>query len=230
MIVAEKKLEFKLVIKSFFIFIFIIALTFLSAGRINYWQGWVFNGLNILFVLLTYYTLSDKTDLIKERLKPGEGMKSWDKIYYILTTPIFFFVLILSAFDVGRYNWSPILPLYFVIIGIILYIIGQIIVLWAKRTNKFFSSVVRIQKERGHTVCKDGPYSYVRHPGYVGGIIYTLAFPLVLGSFWGLAINLLILIPVVIRTYLEDKTLQKELDGYLEYTKEVKYRLLPRIW
>jgi len=113
---------------------------------------------------------------------------------------------------------------------IILYIIGQIIVLWAKRTNKFFSSVVRIQKERGHTVCKDGPYSYVRHPGYVGGIIYTLAFPLVLGSFWGLAINLLILIPVVIRTYLEDKTLQKELDGYLEYTKEVKYRLIPKIW
>lgn len=230
MFVAENKIEFKFVIKSIFIFGFTAALTFLSAGRINYWQGWIFNGLNLFFVLLTYYSLSDKTDLIKERLKPGEGMKSWDKIYYIVATPIFFFVLIISAFDVGRYNWYPILPLCFVIIGIILYIIGQLIVLWAKTTNKFFSSVVRIQKDRQHIVCKDGPYSFVRHPGYAGGIIFTLAFPLVLGSFWGFAINLLILIPVVIRTYLEDKTLQKELDGYFEYTKEVKYRLIPKIW
>ena len=228
--VAENKIEAILIIKSATIFGFIIAITFISAGRLNYWQGWIFNGLNIFFILLTYYYLFDRADLIKERLSPGSGMKSWDKIYYAVTTPFFFVVMILSALDAGRFKWEPLLTLLWVTVGMILYVIGQLIVLWAKKTNKYFSSVVRIQKDRGKKVCKDGPYSYIRHPGYFGGIIYTIATPLLLSSFWGFVINLFVIIPIIIRTYLEDNTLQKELDGYLEYTKEVKYRLIPRIW
>lgn len=196
----------------------------------NYWQGWVYNGLNIFFVSFTYYVLSDNAELIKERLKPGEGMKSWDKIYFLITSPFYFVMIILSAIDVGRLGWVPKLPFIGVIIGIVLYIIGQSIFLWSKKANRFFSTVVRIQKEKDHKVCKGGPYRYVRHPGYVGGIIYTFATPLVLGSFWGITINLFTVLPLIVRTYLEDKTLQIELDGYLEYTKEVRYRLIPKVW
>jgi protein-S-isoprenylcysteine O-methyltransferase Ste14 len=116
------------------------------------------------------------------------------------------------------------------IFGIILYIIGQTIVVWAKRMNKFFSSVVRIQSDRNQTVCKDGPYRFVRHPGYVGGIIFSIATPIVLGSFLGLIPLPATIILIFIRTYLEDKTLQNELPGYIDYTKEVRYKLLPGIW
>jgi protein-S-isoprenylcysteine O-methyltransferase Ste14 len=102
--------------------------------------------------------------------------------------------------------------------------------LWAKRENKFFSSVVRIQKDRNQTVCKGGPYQYVRHPGYLGGLLYIIATPLLLGSFWGLIPVIIAVILLVIRTYLEDKTLQAELEGYKDYTNEVRYRILPGIW
>lgn len=227
---ADTKLSHKIVIRGILSYGLILVLTFISAGRLNYWQGWTYNGLNIFFVILTYYFLLDNTELIRERLKPGEGMKSWDKIYFMISSPFYFVMIILSALDAGRFDWSPKLPLFMIVIGILLYVIGQSIFLWSKKCNRFFSTVVRIQKERGHMVIKDGPYAYVRHPGYTSGILYTFATPLVLGSFWGLTINLFTILPLILRTYLEDKTLQKELDGYCEYTKEVKYRLIPHVW
>ena len=92
----KEPLEIRLIFKSILIFIFFIAITFISAGRIDYWQGWIFNGLNIFFILITYIFLLDRKDLIKERLKPGKGMKRWDKIYYATSTPIFFIMFIFS--------------------------------------------------------------------------------------------------------------------------------------
>ncbi|MDD3754806.1 MAG: isoprenylcysteine carboxylmethyltransferase family protein, partial [Methanobacterium sp.] len=106
----------------------------------------------------------------------------------------------------------------------------QAIFLWAKNVNKFFSAVVRIQKDRGQTVCKEGPYRYIRHPGYLGSLIYLSVTPLVLGSFWGLILVIIPFILLLIRTNLEDDTLKKELDGYTEYAREVKYKILPGIW
>ena len=226
----NEKLGIKLVLKSVSILIVFIIITFVTAGRIDYWPGWVFNGLNIFFIILAYVILLDRKDLIKERLKPGKGMKKWDKIYYAISTPIFFIILIFSILDAGRFGWGPQVPISIMIFGIILYIIGQTIVLWAKQTNNFFSSVVRIQSDRNQEVCKDGPYRFVRHPGYVGGVLFTIAIPLVLGSFLGLIPLPLAILLLFIRTYLEDKTLQKELTGYTDYTKEVRYRLLPGIW
>ncbi len=172
----------------------------------------------------------DRKDLIKERLKPGKGMKRWDKIYYATSTPIFFIMFIVSVLDAGRFGWGPQVPIGVIIFGVILYAIGQTIVLWAKRANKFFSSVVRIQSDRNQEVCKDGPYRLVRHPGYVGGILFTIAIPFVLGSFLGLIPLPLAILLLFIRTYLEDRTLQKELTGYTGYTKEVRYKLIPGIW
>jgi len=200
----KEKLGIKIVLKSISIFIVFIIITFITAGKLDYWQGWVFNGLNILFILITYIVLIDRKDLIKERMKPGKGMKKWDRIYYAVSTPIFFFMFIISILDASRFYWKPTIPLIFIFLGIILYSIGQIIVLWAKKTNKFFSSVVRIQSERKQTVCTDGPYRYVRHPGYIGGLIFTIGTPFMLGSFWGLFPAIITIFLVFGRTYLEE--------------------------
>jgi len=226
--VEKEKLEGKLIFKSIFFFALIIAITFIGAGRIDYWQGWIYNGLNIIFLLLSYFLLP--RELIEERLKPKEGMKKWDKIYYIVSTPVYFAILIISILDGGRFDWEPRIPILVVIIGVVVYTIGQIIVLWAKKVNKFFSTVVRIQKDRGQTVCKDGPYRFVRHPGYLGGLLYIIVTPFVLSSFWGLIPAVIAVVLLFIRTYLEDKTLQRELEGYTDYTNEARYRLLPGIW
>ncbi len=226
----KEKIGIKLVLKSILILLFFLAITFIIAGRIEYWEGWFFNGLNFFFIFITYIVLMDRKDMIKERLKPGKGMKKWDRIYYAISTPMFFIMFIVSILDAGRFYWIPSIPFIVILLGIILYIIGQIIVIWAKKANRFFSSVVRIQTDRKQTVCSSGPYKFVRHPGYLGGVIFTIGTPLLLGSFWGLIPAIIILIPVLIRTYLEDKTLQKELFGYIDYTMQVKYRIIPFIW
>jgi protein-S-isoprenylcysteine O-methyltransferase Ste14 len=228
--IQNEKLGIKLFLKSISIFIILIVVTFITAGRLDYWQGWIFNCLNIFFILVTYIVLIDQKDLIKERLKPGKGMKKWDRVYYAISTPIFFITLIISVLDAGRFYWKPYVPLIITFIGIIFFSIGQIIIIWAKKKNNYFSSVVRIQSDRKQKVCNDGPYRFVRHPGYLGGLIFTIATPFVLGSFWGLIPAIITIMLMFGRTYLEDKTLKKELTGYKEYSKKVKYRLIPFIW
>lgn len=226
----KEKIGIKLVLKSISIFLVFIAITFITAGRLDYWQGWVFNILNILFILITYIVLLDRKDLIKERLKPGKGMKTWDRIYYAVSTPLFFAMFIISILDAARFNWQPTVPLTITLIAGIIYSLGQIIIIWAKKTNKFFSSVVRIQTDRKQTVCTTGPYRYVRHPGYSAGIIFTIATPPLLGSYWGLIPAFITIVTVFIRTHLEDTTLQQELSGYKQYTQKTRYRLIPYIW
>jgi len=95
--------------------------------------------------------------------------------------------------------------------------------------DKFYGRVVRIQKERGHHVIADGPYHYLRHPGYLGQIIFSLASALALGSLWTLIPSGLFAALLVVRSALEDRTLQEELEGYKEYAQRVRFRLMPRI-
>lgn len=210
--------------------LFLILLIFPFAGRLDYWQGWVYIILNSLIVLVTVWILRDNPELISERLKPGQGMKDWDKWYYALSSPFYFIMLIVSSLDSGRFGWSKPLPIGLYFVGILIYVLGQAIMLWAKAVNNYFSSVVRIQTERGQIVCQEGPYQYMRHPGYVGGILFGLSGPLVLGSWWGVIPALIAAIMLVIRTGLEDHMLQEELPGYTDYTDQVRYRLLPGVW
>ena len=226
----KEKLEVKLYLKSLAIFLVFIMMTFLIAGRLTYWQGWVFNIFNIIFILLTFILLNDRKDVIKERLKPGKGIKPWDRMYYMVSTPLFFLMFFLSIADGARILWNPTVPFSLIIFGISLYCLGQTILLWAKRTNRFFSSVVRIQTDRNQTVCMEGPYRFIRHPGYLGGLVFTIGTPLMLGSYWGLLPAVLSLVVLIWRTSLEDSTLRKELPGYLHYTTLVKYRLIPYVW
>jgi protein-S-isoprenylcysteine O-methyltransferase Ste14 len=102
--------------------------------------------------------------------------------------------------------------------------------LWVTASNRFFTSFVRIQTDRGHTVEVGVPYRYVRHPGYVGALLIYLSRLLALALLWAVVSSLLLLVPLVFRTALDDRTLQAELEGYTEYDRRVRYRLLPRVW
>lgn len=129
-----------------------------------------------------------------------------------------------------RYNWSPDFPLWLIVVGFVLISLGYAFATWAFVENRFFSSVVRIQTERGHVVCDTGPYRFVRHPGYSGNIVALFGIVLALGTVWTLIPTAVALIIAVIRTALEDRTLQDELPGYRDYAQRVRYRLIPWIF
>lgn len=122
------------------------------------------------------------------------------------------------------------MPAYLYWLSVALYLFGQIIFIWARYSNRYFSSVVRIQTDRGQTVCREGPYRYVRHPGYLGGFLFTVTMGLMLGSWWAFIPQFIAALMLIPRTILEDRTLQAELPGYQEYVQETPYRLLPGIW
>jgi len=203
---------------------------FWGAGTWNYWQGWVFFGYMIVMMIVVLFLFRDKMDLARERLHPGKGMKSWDKVIAVVGIILFSAVFIISILDSGRYHWTKPLSAYFYAITYIVFTIGNILILWAMYTCKWFSSVVRIQKDRKQKVCKQGPYKIVRHPGYSGSFFMFLTLPLVFGSLYALIPAVFVVPVLIIRTYLEDKSLQKELKGYKQYTKETKYRLFPGVW
>ncbi len=206
-----------------------VALLFGLAGRWDYWQGWVYIGLSIAILALMGTVLTPDRGLIEEQLNPKQGVKSWDKLYFALSTPMYFVAMALGALD-ARFGWTAGMPLSIYWLGVGVYLLGQAILLWARYTNRFFSSMVRIQTDRGQTVCKEGPYRIVRHPGYLGGILLTVPMGVVLGSWWACIPQLIAALLLVWRTSMEDRVLQAELPGYLEFTKETRYRLVPGVW
>jgi protein-S-isoprenylcysteine O-methyltransferase Ste14 len=129
-----------------------------------------------------------------------------------------------------RFNWSPEFPLWLSVVGFIFISLGYAFAAWAFIENRFFSSVVRIQVDRGHVVCDSGPYRIVRHPGYAGNILPLLGIVLALSSLWTIIPAAVALVIAVIRTALEDQTLQEELPGYQEYARRVRFRLFPGIY
>jgi len=210
-------------------FLFFLVL-FLSAGRIDYWQGWIYVTIGLVMFTLNHTVLSIDTELIIERSKPGEGAKQWDKLILGLSFFALIAMFIVAGLDSGRYHWSPDFHWSLYAMGIILTIAGQLLFLIAQKQNKFFSSTVRIQTDRGHTVCDTGLYKVVRHPAYLGNFIQSLGFPLLFGSLWSIIPVSLSIILLLIRTYLEDRTLINELTGYPEYTKKTRYKIIPLVW
>ena len=129
-----------------------------------------------------------------------------------------------------RFQWPPRLPLLLQLAALILVILGFILGNWTMIVNRFFSAGVRIQRDREQTVVDRGPYAVVRHPAYAGALLTFLALPLMLDALWALLPALLTAVALVLRTALEDRTLQEELDGYTAYARRVRYRLLPGVW
>ena len=208
-------------------------LLFVSAGRVDWWQGWAYAILAILISLISRYVLFLKNpQLIEERARftQSEGTKDWDKklvVWIAIIGPLAF--MITAGLD-KRFGWSPELALPLQLSAMIVFVLGYALATWAMTVNTFFSSVVRIQSERGHTVVDTGPYRFVRHPSYIGGIVSLLASPILLGSLWSYIPIGIIVILTVVRTALEDRTLQAELPGYADYARHTRYRLLPGVW
>lgn len=167
---------------------------------------------------------------MNERSKVGDGSKLWDKKILAFSSLIYLFNIVIAGLDSGRFQWSPVFYWSIYVLGIGLTITGQVVFLIARNENKFFSSVVRIQSDKGHTVCNTGIYKFIRHPGYLGMIISFIGFPFITGSVWSTTTTVAAIILLILRTHFEDETLKIELAGYIDYTKNTKYRLIPKIW
>lgn len=206
---------------------------FLAAGTLNWPMGWVYVALTLFATLASrLLVLRRHPDLLKERASFAEkrNAKPWDAVLVQLVAVIGPMVTQIVAGLNYRFGWPPAIPLWLALAALVLVIAGWALGTWAMVANRFFSAVVRIQTDRGHTVVTGGPYRWVRHPAYAGGVIANLAVPLMLGSAWALVPGALTASLTVLRTALEDRTLQAELPGYADYAQRTRYRLLPGVW
>ncbi len=210
-----------------FLMAFMVFGTIYLLGK-DYWPGWVFGITFSIFYAVTIYMFHDKPDFVKQRFN-FKGLRWWDKIFFLVYIPAFIALFFVIVDDVQN-SWTGGMSLLLYAFSYIVFLFSLALMNWAKWTNKFFSTAVRIQKERGHRVIQTGPYAIVRHPGYVSGILLFLSIGPVLGSLWAVVPGVIGTVAVIFRTYLEDRFLQKELAGYKEYTKKVRYRLLPGVW
>lgn len=205
-----------------------LAVLFLSAGRWNYWYGWIYLLLWIYLELFTWLIVPP--ELLRERIKPGPGTKKWDYAFLPCFLALTYMIPLIAALDGGRHHWTGDFPVWVNVVAFVVIFLGYSLMVLSLWKNHFFSATVRIQKERGHHVIDEGPYAFIRHPGYAGLIASSFGIPLALNSLWALIPTGLYAIVLIIRTCLEDFTLQKELPSYTDYAARVRYRLVPRVW
>lgn len=204
-------------------------LFFLSAGRLRWKEGWLQIGARLLAHCATATVVAP--DLLAERsTRHHANQKGWDPLIfacYGLTTARL--MPVLAGLD-ARFGWKPRLGSGLKSVSFGFFVLGNALCIWAMKVNAFFSSVVRIQDDRGQAVISSGPYRWVRHPGYVGFIIQTIAGPLMLGSVWATLLGIVAALMLILRTALEDRVLRQELAGYDHYAEQVRWRLVPGIW
>lgn len=211
--------------------VFALAL-FLAAGTVAWLAGWVFLILFFGFVVvLSVWLLGYNPGLLTERMT-GIGkadQKTWDKVFFGLLNVIFLAWLILMPLDAVRFHWSH-MPVVLQVIGACLSLGSFYLFFLTFRENSYLSPAVRIQTDRGQTVVSTGPYHVVRHPMYAAAASFIVGTALLLGSWYGLLLGLLLVVAVSIRAVQEERTLRAELRGYDEYMTRVKYRLVPYVW
>ncbi len=223
-------MNFSLILRGSTGILFLIALLLIVAGRLDYWQAWLFGCICFLVVIGISFFFGKNFKEIQDRMKSGPGTKWWDILFWMIYGPMNLAIPIMAGLDAGRFHWSPGYSFYLYFIAYLFFISSALFHIWAIRSNRFYASTVRIQHDKEQTVITQGPYRYVRHPGYVGILFMVSSMALALGSLWALIPAAVVGGLLVIRTALEDRTLQKELTGYTEYCQKVKFRLLPGIW
>jgi protein-S-isoprenylcysteine O-methyltransferase Ste14 len=203
---------------------------FWSAGKTAWWPAWASIAVMLAWIIATAIIIfRSNPGLLAERLGPRKGAKIWDTAIMSMLGLTQLVRYIVAGLD-RRYGWTGAFPLAAQIAALTMCVLGYALVVWATASNTFFSQIVRIQSERDHAVATGGPYHYVRHPAYVGAILFELAVPILLASWWALIASGLSALLLILRTALEDRTVRTELDGYDDYARHVRHRLLPGIW
>ena len=229
---ASKSIHISIVLNLLTLVLLLLA-PFLASGDWGWDLGWLYTGSMLLYTLLSR--------AIAIRLHPGfareratasalQDTKSWDKwLVPLIALWLPLLAVLIAGLD-QRLVWTADLPAWVHWLGLALLVFGYSVGTWAMAVNAFFSSHVRIQKDRGHTVIRTGPYAYVRHPAYITGAIAMCGLPLLLDSLLAYPPIILLWLGIVLRTALEDKTLLAELPGYPEYAQQVRFRLIPGVW
>jgi protein-S-isoprenylcysteine O-methyltransferase Ste14 len=229
----QKRNTFKVVTGFLIFLIFPPALLFISAGTFNWPMAWLHTLLSLVATLgsrLIVFRRNPDTLRERARFTASEGTKSWDRILVVIGAlfgPAA--VMIVAGLDF-RFGWSGIVSETVQYLSALILALGYGVAVWAMVVNRFFSAVARIQLDRGQTVVTTGPYRIVRHPSYAGGLVASLALPLMLNALWALLPTVAIVIVLIIRTALEDKMLREELPGYGDYAEKTAYRLIPGLW
>ena len=202
---------------------------FVPAGSLNFWQGWVYSIITFVFLVGTaIYLWKRDPDLLKRRTEVGmiDEKEKVEKIVQIIGLLGSISILLILALD-HRFGWSNV-PLYIVIFGDILLVLGYYIVFLTFKVNSFASTTIEVATDQ--KVISTGPYDVVRHSMYLGAIIALFGTPLSLGSWWGLLILIPTVLGIIVRLLDEEKFLSKNLQGYNEYCQKVRYRLIPLLW
>jgi protein-S-isoprenylcysteine O-methyltransferase Ste14 len=210
----------------------VLAAIFLGvSGRTDWTRAWIYVGINIALTILAGVWLRRVSPgLLEERSRLQKGTKNWDKLLAPLVAIVGPVATWLVAALDARWNWPVPVPAAWSAAALVVCEAGWAFTFWAMLTNRFFASTVRIQNDRGHHVIDGGPYRFVRHPGYTGAALFTLATPVALGSWQALIPAAATVAVLVLRTALEDRTLQRELEGYREFASRTRYRLIPGLW
>ena len=232
MIEQNKPVVWRAIVQMVIVVLIAPFIPMIISGHWDWWQAWAYAVASVLAFALSRLIVARKNpDLIAERARfmQAKDTKPWDKVLAPLLGLGSILILVVAGLD-RTYGWSSAFSTALNIIALFGIVIGYGFSSWALIENRFFSGTVRIQTERGHHVVSIGPYRMIRHPGYSGGLFGYIFIPLLLDSIWAFIPAVLLGVVMVVRTALEDKTLQDELPGYKEYAKQVRYRLIPGIW
>ncbi len=203
---------------------------FLAAGTLRWDWGWVYIGTFLLGILVNGVMLFRANPLVIAERADKEGAQGWDLLWGGIA-----YIVIMAGIPVFggldfRFDWTPDVGLIWHFVGLGSFLIGSLLFGWAMAYNAKFATIVRVGEEGTHPVAMDGPYRIVRHPGYLGFCFQSIGLPLLFGSWWGYILSVVGIIAVIIRTSLEDRTLQAELTGYDRLVVQTRYRLFPGIW
>ncbi|MBN9346246.1 MAG: isoprenylcysteine carboxylmethyltransferase family protein [Devosia sp.] len=204
-------------------------LLFASAGALDWPRAWWFMAAFVIAILIAVavlYRLNPEIFAARARVQPGT--KLWDYIFIALVIGGMVAILPVAGFDCRLGGAGA--PDWVVLVGYAIFIASFVGQTWPQAVNRHFEPGVRVQQDRGQTVIDTGPYAYVRHPGYISGSLLALSIALVLGSWWALLPVAVVIVGLMVRTVFEERTLRAELPGYTDYTRRVKWRLVPGVW
>jgi len=213
------------------LFVVVALALFLAAGTVAWVAGWIFLVLFFGFFLgVNIWLFRHDPGLLDERTRFGTpDQQGWDKVLFPVISLIPLVWLVFIALDAVRFHWSAI-PVWLQVVGAMILLASFHLFFLTFRENSYLSPVVRIQEERGHSVISTGPYHYVRHPMYAGILVFVVGTPLLLGSWLGVPVGLLLIIVLARRAVLDERTLREKLHGYADYMVQVKYRFIPHVW